>query len=63
MGKSRGACKVLVGKLEGKKLLERPRCRWEDNFIMDLHEIGRRAWIGFISLRIGTGGGLLCMWS
>jgi hypothetical protein len=27
----RGASRVLVDKPEGKKPLERPRCRWEDN--------------------------------
>jgi hypothetical protein len=30
----------LVGKLEGIKLLGRPRRRWEDNIRMDLKEIG-----------------------
>jgi hypothetical protein len=32
--------KVLVGKPEGKRLLERPRCRWEDGIRVDLREIG-----------------------
>jgi len=27
----RGAYRVLVDNPEGKKPLERPRCRWEDN--------------------------------
>jgi hypothetical protein len=36
-------CKVLVGKLEGKRPLGRPRCRWEDNINIDLKEIG---WVG-----------------
>ena len=36
MGQRRGACRVLVGKPEGKKLLGRPRHRWEDNIKMDL---------------------------
>jgi hypothetical protein len=27
---------VLVGKLEGKKPLGRPRCRWEDNIKIGL---------------------------
>jgi hypothetical protein len=31
MGKRSGVCRVLVGKPEGKRLLGRPRCRWEDN--------------------------------
>jgi hypothetical protein len=29
---------VLVGKPEGKRPLERPRRRWEDNSIVDLQE-------------------------
>jgi hypothetical protein len=28
----------LVGRPEGKRLLERPRCRWEGNIMMDLKE-------------------------
>jgi hypothetical protein len=31
---------VLVGKPEGKRLLGRPRRRWEDNIKMDLQEVG-----------------------
>jgi len=29
----------LVGKAEGKRLLGRPRRRWEGNIKMDLHEM------------------------
>jgi len=29
------------GKGEGKRLLGRPRCRWEDNIRLDVLEIGR----------------------
>jgi hypothetical protein len=29
-------CNMFVGKSEGKGLLERPRCRWQDNIRMDL---------------------------
>jgi hypothetical protein len=36
MGKKRGVYRVLVGKLEGKRPLGRPRHRWEDNIKMDL---------------------------
>jgi hypothetical protein len=32
--------RVLVRKPEGKRPLERPRCRWEDNIKMDLEEVG-----------------------
>jgi hypothetical protein len=40
MGERRGACRVLVGKPEGKKPLKRLRLRWKDNIKMDLKEIG-----------------------
>jgi hypothetical protein len=40
MGKDRGMYRVLVGKPEGKRLLGRPRRRWEDNIKMDLQEVG-----------------------
>jgi hypothetical protein len=30
---------VFVGKPEGKKPIERPRHRWEDNIKMDIREI------------------------
>jgi hypothetical protein len=36
MGEDRKVYKVLVGKPEGKRPLERPRRRWEDGIIMDL---------------------------
>jgi hypothetical protein len=31
MGEKRGVYMVLMGKPEGKRPLERPRRRWEDN--------------------------------
>jgi hypothetical protein len=40
MGDRRGACRVLVGKPEGKRTLGRPRRRWEDNIKVDLQERG-----------------------
>jgi hypothetical protein len=40
MGEGRGVYRVLVGRPEGKRLLGRPRRRWEDNIKMDLREIG-----------------------
>jgi hypothetical protein len=40
MGEERKVYKVLVGKPEGKRPLERPRCRWENGIRMDLREIG-----------------------
>jgi hypothetical protein len=53
MQKRRGAHRALVGKLEGRRPLKRPRRRWEDNIKMDLREVG------LIWFRIGTVGGLL----
>ena len=40
MEEGRDVHKVLVGKPEGKRPLERPRRRWEDNIQMDLWEVG-----------------------
>jgi hypothetical protein len=40
MGDGRNVHWFLVGKLEGKRPLERPRHRWEDGIKMDLTEIG-----------------------
>jgi hypothetical protein len=39
-GEGRGVYRVLVGRPEGKRPLERHRRRWEDNIKMDLREIG-----------------------
>jgi hypothetical protein len=36
MGEKRSVYRVLVRKLEGKRLTGRPRRRWEDNIKMDL---------------------------
>ena len=48
MDEERGVCRVLVGKLEGRKPLRRPRRRWVDNIRMDLQEVGcgYMDWIG-----------------
>ena len=48
MVEERGVCRVLVGKLEGKRQLRRPRHRWVDNIRMDLQEVGcgYMDWIG-----------------
>jgi hypothetical protein len=40
MGEKRDAYRLLVGKPEGKKPLERPRRRWVDTIRMDLGEVG-----------------------
>jgi hypothetical protein len=36
----RNSCRILVEKSERKRLLGRPRFRWEDNIRMDFREIG-----------------------
>jgi len=69
MGEERGLYMVLVGKLEGKRTLGRPRRRWVDNIRMDLQEVGcgcmdwlglatfERKVVGRIFFFFGGGGG------
>ena len=47
MEEGRSAFKILTGKPRGKRLLWRPRRRWEDNIQMNLREIGinTRNWV------------------
>jgi hypothetical protein len=40
MGEGRGVYRVLIGRSESKRPLQRPRCRWEDNIKTDLRGIG-----------------------
>jgi hypothetical protein len=40
MGEKRNVYRILVGKPEGKRLLQRPSRRWENNIKVDLTEIG-----------------------
>jgi hypothetical protein len=40
MVEGRGVYTGLVGRPEGKRSLERPECKWEDNIKMDLRERG-----------------------
>ena len=40
MGEERGAYRVLVGKLEGRRPQGRHRRRWVDNIRMNLQEVG-----------------------
>jgi hypothetical protein len=40
MREGRGVYRDLVGRLEGKRPLGRPRRRWEDNIKMDFRETG-----------------------
>jgi len=52
-GEDRGVHRVLVGKPEGKRLLGKPRRRWEDNIKMDLQEVGedRGDWMELAQVR------------
>ena len=52
MGERRGAYWILVGKHEGKRLLEISRSRWEDYIKMDRQEMGWGTWTGLICFRI-----------
>jgi hypothetical protein len=47
MVRGRVIYRVLVGKLQDKRSVESPRCRWEDDIKMDLQEVrcGSMAWI------------------
>jgi hypothetical protein len=40
VGNGRGVYRISVGRPESKRLLGRPKRRWEDNIKMDLREIG-----------------------
>jgi hypothetical protein len=53
MGKKRNVYRILVGKPEGKRPLERPGRRWGDNIRMDLREIewGGMDWIDLVQDR------------
>jgi hypothetical protein len=52
-GDRRGAYRVLVGRLDEKGPLGRPRCRWDGDDKTDFQEVG------LFWLRLGTGGGSL----
>jgi hypothetical protein len=49
MGEKRNAYRVLVRKPEGKRQLEKYRCKWEDNIKMGRREIGWGG-VGWINL-------------
>jgi hypothetical protein len=54
MRERRGAYRVLVEKPERKRLLGRPRLRWEENIKMDLQDdgCGGMEWIELAQYRI-----------
>jgi hypothetical protein len=47
-----------IGKPEGKRLLERPRHRWEDNK-RDFNKYKEKVWSVFILFRVVASSGLL----
>ena len=53
MEEGRSAFKILTGKPTGKRPLGWPRCRWEDNIIMDVEEISINAgnWVNSVQDR------------
>jgi len=57
MGVGRGVYRILVGKLDGKRPLGKPRRRCEDNIKIDLHEMGCLGmdWIELARYRAGGG--------
>ena len=59
MEEKRDAYRVLVGKPERMRPLERPSRRWEDNIKMYLREVGGGAWTGSTWFRISMCSGLL----
>jgi hypothetical protein len=60
MGEGRNVYRILMGRREGKRPLERSWRKWEGGIKMDLTEIGwGGVWRGFTWLRIGIVGGLL----
>jgi hypothetical protein len=61
MGEGRNVHRVLMGKPEGKRPFERPRCRWGMGSKWTLGRLAAGVWSGFTWLRIGTVGGLLLM--
>jgi hypothetical protein len=53
MEEKKNAYSILVGKPEGRRLLERPMRRWKDNIKMDLRKIrwGVEAWMHLAQVR------------
>jgi len=59
MGEGRGVYRVLVGKPGGKKPLERPRRRWENNIKRNFRKWDVEVWTGSSWLKIGACSGHL----
>jgi hypothetical protein len=59
MGEGKGVNRVLVGKPERKRSLQRPRHRCEITLRRTFRKLDVGVWIGLGWLRIETGGGHL----
>jgi len=53
MGENRSACRILMERPEGRKLLGRPRLTWKDNIKIDHQEVGWSGmdWIDLAQVR------------
>jgi hypothetical protein len=51
IGEKRKACRIFLGKLKGRRPLEKPRSRWEDNMKMYLRDI---RWGSMDSIRLSS---------
>ena len=62
ISEAREMCRVLVGKLKGRRPLGRPRRRWVDNIRMDLQEVGcgYMDWIWLVQDRDGLADACRC---
>jgi hypothetical protein len=58
-GKKREVYRLLVGKLEGKRPLGRPRCRRLEILGWIMERWDGLVWTGLVWLRIGTNGELM----
>ena len=61
-GEHERCLQVLVVKPDRKEPLGRPKLQWADNIKIDLLEVVWEVRTRFIWLRVGKGGGHLCMW-
>jgi hypothetical protein len=52
MEEGRGAYRILVGRPEGRRPLERPRRRWEDNITMDIFTVRQNVQFNHIKCAI-----------
>jgi hypothetical protein len=60
IGEMRNAYSISFGKPVRKRLLGRPRHRWENNIKLEISEIGWVGVTGCVWLRLGISGGLFC---